>query len=455
MDLSHKKIGIWGYGILGKSALNFFIRKKIGNLQLLEKHPFSTEEQKFFAENNVTVAIENSDSINTFIQNNDIIVPSSGVDLRPYQQYKNKIISELDYFAMHCTKPVIAVTGTIGKTSTTTFIAELLKQDGLRVGLGGNIGVGLFDFIDMQHLYDIFVLELSSFQLEQSTIFAPDLAVWTTFYPNHLDRHATMQEYFAAKTHIFRFQKEGQKALLPIEIVDLLAQPLRESFSFFSLKKLDTAAISINSLFYYDEHDNALFHCHNGETKKIIDCSFIPSYSFMHNWLIAISTLSLMNFAIKQRPITLSSSIDHLEHRLEKVEVINNIAFYNDSKSTVPHATFAAVKKLSQEGPLLLFLGGVSKGIDREPFIKELYGHVKKVFCFGKEAALIHQLCNKYFIPAESFVLLEEAFASCIKYAQQGDIVLFSPSGASFDLFKNYQERGHAFCRLVRNAKGT
>lgn len=217
--IHNKKIGIWGFGVVGKAAVNF-LRNHTTTLSVMDKKILSAEERTFFAHTAIHFVQQTPAVIESFLQNNDLILVSPGIDLRPYVHHQHKCISELDLFSHFFKKPIIAITGTIGKTSTTSLLSSLLGNAGKRVALGGNIGTGMLELISQQEQVDCAVLELSSFQLEYSKTTAPDFVIWTNFYPNHLDRHSTVPDYFSAKMKSVAYQHANQQALLPLEFLE-------------------------------------------------------------------------------------------------------------------------------------------------------------------------------------------------------------------------------------------
>lgn len=481
MKLKNKKIGIWGLGVVGKSAVRY-MHMQGAQIQVLDSRALTTQEQEFLTQ--YQTPWFGSDKLAIFLEQNDYILPSPGIDLRPYAQYQSKWLSELDLFRAAYTKPIIAITGSIGKTSVTHLLSTLLNRH-YTVATGGNIGTAMFDLLTTPS--DMAVLEVSSFQLDLCQSFAPDLAIWTNFYPNHLDRHGSEQEYFKAKGKIVARQHEGQKALMPLSIHQKLttsAQPFLHTtnlnpfvlslskdtnakspfapfdrlrangLNVFCLNKpTNTELEKLNpdcTLFYID--NNHIVKRHNNHEQHLISLSNLPELSFIENWLIICSALTLLNIPLDSLEL-IKNQLTVPEHRLEKVATINNITFYNDSKSTTPQSTLAAIAQL-QGKSIHLFIGGMSKGVDRAPFIEQLKGNVKQVYCFGKESEQLYNVCTQAAIPAVCCSTLEEAFAACVKQSMPGEQVVFSPAGASFDLFKDYKERGNRFKELVKNING-
>ena len=446
MHIRTKKIGIWGLGVLGKSALNY-LHAQGAHLEVIDNKELSAQDQTLLANKSIPF-YRQSDSLTAFLDRNDVIIPSSGIDLRNYQAYKHKWLPELDFFYAHWNKPIVAITGTVGKTSTTQILGQLINAYGTQASIGGNIGVGLFDMLSETQA-QLAVLELSSFQLELSTTFAPDIAIWTNFAPNHLDRHSNAQEYFDAKYRIMAQQKSHQHAIVPLTLHNAFTttHPVHGTLSFFVDETPSTEIFdTLKHNLFYLTHDAVMFF--DTQTHhKLIDRSLIPNVSFAQNWLAICAALHILNIPLNIIPQT-ADSLELPEHRLQKIATINGTEFYNDSKSTTPDATLAAVNRLYTK-PLHLFLGGVSKGIDRTPLIEQLHNKVHHVYCFGKEAQELHALCTKAGIASTAHTTLDEAFAQCCKQIRPQEIVLFSPAGASFDLFANYIERGKYFIKLV------
>ncbi|MCX5922026.1 MAG: UDP-N-acetylmuramoyl-L-alanine--D-glutamate ligase [Candidatus Dependentiae bacterium] len=442
MSAPHKKIGIWGLGATGKSAISYF--RGLGyELAVIDQKTLSPDEQELLR--GTHSAFYTQDNIETFLQTYDVILPSPGIDIRPYVTRSNTWLNELDIFYSAWKKPIIAITGSIGKTTITHLLSKLLKHNAVQVATGGNIGTPMLDLLAQKDESDMVLLELSSFQLEQCKEFAPDLAIWTNLYPNHLDRHGSEQEYLAAKAQIIAHQKDCQQALIPLNLKDCVhGSRIIHYFSAQLPTQEQLASLPATSKLFYI-HNGAIVIYNNGTTTPIILCNTLPTITFEENWLIMCSALTLLN-----QPLPEFDTIDLAlpEHRLEKVATIHGVTFYNDSKSTTSQSTLAAVNALKNK-PILLLLGGLGKGVDRSPLIADLKGQVKKIYCFGKEAEQLHAYCIEQGIPSAAFHNLDAAFAACVADMQPGDQVLLSPAGSSYDLFAHYIERGMYFKKLV------
>lgn len=447
-----KKIGIWGLGIVGKSVIRHFAHQPV-HLQVLDKRAPTSEELEFLRHHNCIYRPEIE--LQDFLASHDEIIPSPGIDLKNYSHYATKWRSELDLFSESWHKPLIAVTGTVGKTSVVHLFSKILEHYGKQVATGGNIGLGMLDLLDTQEHADIALLELSSFQLELCKTFAPTVAVWTNFYPNHLDRHGTLQEYFDAKYKILSHQTQAQHTLVPLELAmyfladtQLTLRPL-VYFSATAPCQDALKTLKETDILYYLE-GTSIYGYLNKNTRHVFDIAALPSISYKANWVILIALCDQLGLPLKK--LFNLPALDLPAHRLDLVKIINHVSYYNDSKSTIAQATLAAVEHLQPQA-IYLLLGGISKGVDRKALIAQLKDKIKKIICFGGEAPLLYSYCTELGVHAEQHATLESAFNACVTQAQAGDSVLLSPAGASFDLFKNYQERGERFKELVMNLK--
>lgn len=450
MQFHSKKIGVWGLGIVGKSAVRFFYDHGIF-VDVMENRQLTQEEKNFLHSHQATFFEQNN--INDFLQTHDLCLASPGIDVRPYHYY-DRFISELDIFGSSWHKSLIAVTGSVGKTTVTHLLSQILLRSEHAVVTGGNIGIGMLDLLQQQEVHDYALLEVSSFQLEKCKAFAPTLALWTNFHPNHLDRHGTNDEYFKAKARILLNQKDTAHAILPLEIISTIRALIpHRPFIFFS--SIEPSLEYLNNLYptdsVYYSTNNEIMYLKNGAKERICSTNNLPPLSFMENWILIIATLKTLGMPLSFLFDT-QTSFTLPEHRLELVAIINGVAFYNDSKSTIPAATIAALNTFINK-PVILFVGGISKGVDRLPFIKFLAGKVKTLYCFGKESHTLHKYASNYNIESYAHDTIESALAHCIKNVKNGDNVLFSPAGASFDLFKNYEERGKYFKQLISQYK--
>jgi UDP-N-acetylmuramoylalanine--D-glutamate ligase len=408
-----KKVGIWGFGKTGQSVLAF-VAPYAEKVTVFESAALSEAQLLLLKKYNALLVPEGY--LEQFLELNDLIVPSPGVDLRPYAEWSEKWVSELDIFAAHVTTKTIAITGSVGKTSTVTLLTELLNRCGIPVIAGGNIGVPMLDLIKDQHKYQALVLELSSFQLELSHSFRPDLAAITNLFPNHLDRHGDVADYARAKGQLLLHQQEDDWAIIPFE--------------------------HLEAFIPYTAHQKVLWLADDAYLELL-------ETTCTQNWQLIFAILEQWGIE-PETALTQCKNLTIPEHRFEKLGTYQGITFYNDSKATIGESMLESVARLKDQ-PILLFLGGLDKGVDRTPSIAQLPKNIVQVFCFGKEADLIDALCKKNHLPSSVHQTLKGAWEECKKTAQAGDTVLFSPAGASYDLFKNYEERGNVFKELVQD----
>jgi UDP-N-acetylmuramoylalanine--D-glutamate ligase len=442
-QLEQKKIGIWGYGVTGKSAAHYFHQLGL-QVEVIEKKNLTEQEQSDLLAKKIHYFAQSE--LNDFLSRNDAILASPGIDLRPFTSYKDKWLTELDIFYANFNKPIIAITGSIGKTTITHLLSILLNHAQKKVLTGGNIGTPMLDLLKDKEKSDLALLEISSFQLEYCKDFAPLLAIITNIYPNHLDRHDSEKEYLEIKAKMIAYQQEKQQALIPWNLKNKIKA--KSMLHFFSKTKPSNKELQSleNSSKLFFIHSGEITVYHKGNFHSLLKLKDLPSCTFEDNWLILCASLNLLNIPIPD----LTKSIDFKlpEHRMEKVATINEIDFYNDSKSTTIQSTLAAIDRLKDK-PILLLLGGLSKGVDRSQLIKDLHPNVKKIYCFGKEAESLKKMCDQYERESEAIETLDAAIAAIFNQAQSGDQVLLSPAGSSYDLFTNYIERGNHFKKLV------
>lgn len=432
MDLKNKKIGIWGFGIVGQSAFNY-VKKFTNYVQILDQkqHP------------RVSVIIQTPETIQKFLEENDYIIPSPGIIIHPYQEYHHKFLNELDIFTPEYQGTIIAITGTAGKTTVTDFIAQSIPNS----LAAGNIGFAMLDVLNVTPQPKTVVLELSSYQLQYTNNFAPDISTWTNFFANHLDHHKNIGEYFVAKCNILKFQTKDQKSIVPHELFDQISKNIdyQGQMYSYSLKKPNSnTSIPV----FYITNNNLVLQKNGSESIIFSNFDQLPKITFQENWIAIISTLYLANQNIS------SLNFNHHKaqpHRVEYIGNYKNIAVYNDSKSTIQESTLQALKSFSDK-KIAVIIGGLSKGANREPLIKYITTQKNITpYIFGGEKEILADLCKKHQLPYFINENLEELLKIFQKHSHQFDVLIFSPAGSSFDQFKNYQERGNIFKELVKN----
>ncbi len=384
-------VGIWGFGRVGQSIARFIAQK--GAIPLVYDDYLS-----------VDTPFKKATSREQLFAESECLIASPGVDTRPFRNvYQGTWLCELDVFQHYNTSKVIAITGSLGKTTTTHMTTQALISAGLRAECAGNIGIPMCNLLIEKRNLDWLVLELSSFQLEYSRHFAPEIALITNIYPNHLDRHGTIEEYLISKLHIAQNQSAQQCAIFPSTIKNLpLLNSIQSHITFFN-----ESGIKANA----------------------------------HLVSLVLEKIGIYNAKITS---------PQLPHRLDHIATINGIQFINDSKSTTPISTLAALDHY-RTYPILLLLGGNDKGINREELIASLRNYQVEIICFGPHAPTLHAFALKHSVSSTITKDLESGVYAAYSLAKPGNIIMLSPAGASYDLYTNYEERGNHFARIIQN----
>ena len=372
------------------------------------------------------------------------------LQLKSEQKRGAIVTSEIEMLMNTCPCKVIGVTGSDGKTTTTTLIYEILKKAGYNCHLGGNIGVPLFTKVKDFKEDDIVILELSSFQLMDMEV-SPEISVITNISPNHLDKHSSYEEYIEAKKSIFAFQDKSGKLVLNYDndITREFAKDAEGKVVFFSSKsKLADGVI-------YD--DGIIKESEDGVRKHILDTKEIHLRG-VHNFEnICAAIAATSDLVDTKTQIEAIKEFKGVEHRLEFVRELNGVKWYNDSIGTSPSRTIAGLNSFDEK--IVLIAGGYDKNLDYTPLAKPILEKVSKVVLLGRTATKIADVILKatagtdIVFPVYKCTTLEQAVQRAQNIAKEGEIVLFSPASASFDMFKNFAERGKKFKEIVNNLK--
>ncbi len=357
------------------------------------------------------------------------------------------LTSEMEVFFDLCPCKTIAVTGSDGKTTTTTIISEILKAAGKTVHLGGNIGKPLLPEIETVGSDDFAVVELSSFQLI-SMRKSPDIAVVTNLAPNHLDIHKDMQEYIDSKKNIVLHQNAFSKAVLNLdnEISNSFSESVRGGLAKFSVKeKLFNGAYLDGTKIVYSDY---------GKTTEIMDYRDIkiPGMHNVENYLAAIS--AVWGIADVETIVSVAKTFGGVAHRAEFVREFNGVKYYNDSIASSPTRTALGTLSLYDE-KIIIIAGGYDKHIPYEPLGPVINNKVKVLVLLGDTAPKIEKAvkeADNYSDDAIKIINvtnMEEAVAAAAQNAVEGDIVSLSPASASFGLYRNFEERGNHFKSIV------
>lgn len=383
----------------------------------------------------------------------DIIfkTPAVRYDIRELMEAREQgalITSEMEVFFDLCPAEIFAVTGSDGKTTTTTIIHRLLEEAGYVCWLGGNIGTPLLNRIDEIQPEHKVVLELSSFQLQTMTV-SPHVAVVTNLSPNHLDVHRSMEEYINAKKNIFRFQSPDDILVLNYdnETTRSFAEEAASRIVLFSRTQDPEEGAVLQ--------DGMLCFKQNGKIEPVLDRKeiFLPGEHNVENFLAAIA--ATREYVTPETVRKTAAGIKGIAHRIEFVRELNGVNYYNDSTGSSPNRTIATLNSFDRK--VVLIAGGYDKKLSYDPLGPVLAEKVKHLILIGQtasmiELALMANLRGKNAFNAIRIThcsTLEQAVYSAYFSARKGDIVMLSPASASFDMFRNIEERGDKFKELV------
>ncbi|MBU0629884.1 MAG: UDP-N-acetylmuramoyl-L-alanine--D-glutamate ligase [Candidatus Margulisbacteria bacterium] len=364
----------------------------------------------------------------------DLVVVSPGIHLdipilASARQKNIPIISEVELAFRFLTKPVIAITGTNGKTTTTTLIGEMLKAGGKRLAVAGNIGLPLIEVDDSS--LDYVVAEISSYQLEAIVDFKPFISVILNIQPDHLERHHTLAEYIAQKQRIFANQTGDDYLVYNADDPQVVKMAQEAKAQLVPFAKEEAARI----------------------ISLVPEEIRIPGRHNLENALAAASVAALCGIK-KEKVAKVLKTFPGVEHRIEFVQKKKGIGFYNDSKGTNPDSTIVAIETFKGKG-LVLILGGRDKGVDLDEMVKRIKDNVKAVVLIGEAADRFETALRKagYDQIFRAGFSMGDAVREAYRLAEKGDIVLLSPACASFDMFSNYEERGRIFKELCLSLK--
>ncbi|WP_432222286.1 UDP-N-acetylmuramoyl-L-alanine--D-glutamate ligase [Flavobacterium sp. TMP13] len=396
------------------------------------------------------IAWEELQHTEELILNADVVMKSPGIPdkaaiVKKLVEKGISVISEIEFAFPFTEAKTIGITGSNGKTTTTMLTYHLLKSAGLNVGLGGNIGKS-FAWQVADNKFDVYVLELSSFQLDGIVNYRPDIAIITNISPDHLDRYEYKYEnYIDAKFRITKNQTEEDYLIYDADdeaITNWLSNnKIKAKLIPFSLTKEfeEGATIKNNKMEVKINHEEFTM-----DTEYIA----LEGKHNMKNAMAASSVAKLMQI----RKATIRESLSNfqgVEHRLEKVLKIQNVQYINDSKATNVNATFFALD--SMNGPTVWIVGGVDKGNDYNELMSLVREKVKAIICLGVDNRKIIDAFGNVVDMMVEVNNMQDAVKTAQRLTEKGDAVLLSPACASFDLFENYEDRGRQFKQAVQN----
>lgn len=443
-----KKVLVLGLSKSGIAAAKY-LNKHGASVFITESRERSEKDDENIRELEVLgIKIEMGFHSDEFLEGSDIAVTSPGIppssDIMKMLKEKNiRVISEIELAFFQTGKPFVAITGTNGKTTTTALTAHILSEE-FKAYPCGNYGVPPCDLLDGD--VDIFVCECSSFQLEYSNAFQPQISVWTNFTPDHVNWHGNLENYFDAKAKIFKSPTEPAYSVLNAK-----DEKLRE-FSKICGGTVFMFGEECDDNCCYVKND-AIYFKRNGVEEHIIDLQNCPligehNYQNVECSIIAAKLEGISNEHIKNAIMTFKVP----EHRLERFAENNGIVFYNDSKATNPEASLVAIRSFVDKD-VVLIAGGRDKNTDLKEFDEACKKHIKTIILIGEAADRFEENLRK-----DEFknIIREKTLQSAIDKSIElnPDVVLLSPACASFDMFSGYEERGKVFKEYVLSRVG-
>ena len=434
-EIKNKQITVLGLGVTGLGIVRFLLSHGLAPKVVDSRAtPPGIDWLKEHAPN-LDTHFGNLDDAELCSSNMIIISPGLSLKIPAVANAINagvEVIGDVELFARINTKPVVAVTGSNGKSTVVTLAYEVLKEAGYKVALGGNIGTAVLDLLNDD--FDVYVLELSSFQLDTTTSLKPVSATVLNVSEDHLDRYDSYQAYIDSKLSIY----DGAE-LIVVNADDIQTHPVERG---------TTPLISFGA----QQGDYNLAQ-HNGETHFMLKGdAFLPVDTLAvvgkHNYLNTLAVMALLSpFEVsKDQYKNALGQFNGLAHRCQFVAELNGVKYFNDSKATNVGATIAAIDSLASDGEnLIVIAGGDAKGADLNALKPYIEQHVKALICFGKDASDLAAITNKSYLTNN----MEEAVALANVLSSTGNIVLLAPACASIDMYNNYMQRGDDFIQCV------
>jgi UDP-N-acetylmuramoylalanine--D-glutamate ligase len=452
MDVAGKKILIVGAARSGIACARFLIARG-ATVALNDAKPFEKWSTEARALKDEGVGCLAGELPGWLLDQLDLVVispgvPTKAIPLRYAERAGAEVIGEVELASRYLKGRIVAITGSNGKTTTTSLIAELLKDAGLRTLVGGNIGTPLISLVEDSRDDGWTVVEMSSFQLETIKEFHPTVAVALNVTPNHMDRYESFTDYAAAKHRIFMNQAPGDVAILNAddEIVSSWATGLRAHVTSFSVKEQLEEGLFLRG--------REIVSRANG-VERVLLMSDEMKLRGLHNVENVLAAVAA-GLACGAAPDSMRETIrefNPVEHRLEFVAEVDGVKFYNDSKATSVDATVKALEAFAGDaGKVVLILGGRGKKAPYAPLESLVRERVRKLILVGEDAETIERELGT-FAPSARARDLGEAVTLSFQAAQVGDTVLLAPACASFDMFESYEHRGRVFKDAVSSLK--
>jgi UDP-N-acetylmuramoylalanine--D-glutamate ligase len=453
LDVAGKKVLVIGAGRSGVASARFLAARG-AVVALNDRKPLEEWTADALALKGEGVGCLGGDVPSWLLDQIELVVMSPGVPTKSIPaRYADRagaeVIGEVELAARFLRGRIVAVTGTNGKTTTTTLIGELLKEAGFEVQVGGNIGTPLISLVDASRDDGWTVAELSSFQLETIVDFHPTVAIVLNVTPNHMDRYEHLTDYAAAKHRIFRNQTPGDVAILNAddEIVSSWARGLRAHVTLFSVQR------ELEEGLFLRGGRELISRTAAGE--RVLALRDELQLRGLHNVENVLAALAA-GLSCGAEPASMRETLKRfrpVEHRLEQVAEIDGVKFYNDSKATSVDASVKALEAFNDdEGRIVLILGGRGKQAPYAPLGPLVRERVRKLILIGEDAATIEKELGGT-APIEHGDDMRDAVQRAFNAAQTGDTVLLAPACASFDMFKSFEHRGQVFKSEVQSLK--
>lgn len=433
-DYQGKKVVIIGLGLTGLSCVDFFVARGVMP-RVIDTRVSPPGLDKLADNIERHLGSFNED----WLLDADLIISSPGVALATpalsaAADAGVEIVGDIELFCRETTTPIVAITGSNGKSTVTMLVGEMAKAAGWRVGVGGNIGLPVLTMLD--HEYDLFVLELSSFQLETTYSLHAAAATILNVTEDHMDRYPFgLQQYRAAKLKVYE-----NAALCVVNADNALTMPVRGAD-----KRCVSFGVDVGDYHLTRQQEDIWLRVHG---EKVLNTNEMP-LTGRHNYTNALAALALADAAGVPRASSLKALtiFTGLAHRFQIAWHHNGVRWINDSKATNVGSTEAALNGLHVEGTLHLLLGGDGKSADFSPLTRYLQGDNLRIYCFGRDGADLAELRPDV---SSLFETMEQAMREISKHVASGDMVLLSPACASLDQFRSFEQRGDVFTALAK-----
>jgi UDP-N-acetylmuramoylalanine--D-glutamate ligase len=436
MNIDRTRAAVLGLGTSGESAARLLHRQG-ASVTVFDSGVPAADKVRGLQDLGISVVVGEAAEIAP--ADYELTILSPGIDpvvplVQNFRRQGAVFVGELELAFRFCERPVIAITGTNGKTTTTQLIEAMLNAAGYRTVACGNIGMPFAEAVSRQAEFDFFTVEVSSFQLETISTFRPEVAVWLNLTPDHLDRYPNMEDYRTAKLRIFENQKPSDYAV--INYSDDLPEIAASKITFSAYSREADLVLQGDSI------------CFRGEPILKVNETHLSGIHNAENLMAALGVAQVIKIPRENAKIGLTN-YRLLPHRCENVGEIDGVLFINDSKATNLDALVKALE--SQPKAVVLIAGGKDKGFEFDTIAGLVHAKVKHAILIGEMADRIFQTWSTV-VPCSFAKTLRTAVEQARRHTVPGDVVLFSPGTSSFDMFKNYADRGNQFREIIQES---